>query len=177
VKEIKECHLCGGRQFKFLYKNHDRLLGLEGEFSLWRCSCGLVFLNPQPDVEEIAKYYPADYAPYAADEDRSVSGRFLEMVERACYDSKSHPWLKACLLPFRPLVRGALIRPGGRLLDFGCGSGHFLLKMKKYGLDVYGIDFNKAAISRAREKFVSLNFAVRSRWMQPRIGVSGVRNS
>lgn len=42
---------------------------------------------------------------------------------------------------------------GVRILDIGCGEGHFLNLAKGEGFEVVGIDFNKEAIKRAKKKF------------------------
>jgi 2-polyprenyl-3-methyl-5-hydroxy-6-metoxy-1,4-benzoquinol methylase len=41
----------------------------------------------------------------------------------------------------------------GTVLDVGCGSGSFIYVIKKYGFDVYGIDFDKYNIESAKTKF------------------------
>lgn len=123
--------------------------GVPGEFSLWKCSCSLIFINPQPDEEEIAKYYPQDYKPYE-ESNSSFTDRLIEKLEKVYYDPNQSWLLKSLFFPLRPLVRGALVKPGARLLDVGCGAGSFLKKMEKYGMEVYGVDFSKVAVSRAR---------------------------
>ncbi|WP_281950605.1 class I SAM-dependent DNA methyltransferase [Nitrosophilus kaiyonis] len=42
-----------------------------------------------------------------------------------------------------------------KVLDIGCGSGSFLLKAKKNGIDIEGIDLSKEMVKRALEKGVS----------------------
>jgi len=41
-------------------------------------------------------------------------------------------------------------RPGGRLLEVGCGSGEALRVLAELGWDVEGVDFDRAAVDRAR---------------------------
>src|SRR5437667_455862 len=40
----------------------------------------------------------------------------------------------------------------GRLLDFGCGSGSFLLRMKQQGWKVTGLDISEAVVDRLRSQ-------------------------
>jgi len=40
-----------------------------------------------------------------------------------------------------------------KIIDIGCGEGHFLNLARKKGFDVFGIDFNENAIKVAKEKF------------------------
>ncbi len=41
----------------------------------------------------------------------------------------------------------------GRILDVGCGTGHFLADMNTRGWEVWGTDFDQAAISSAEQAF------------------------
>jgi methionine biosynthesis protein MetW len=124
--------------------------GVPGDFSLWKCSCGLIFIQPQPDEREIVKYYPQDYRPYEDSDSRSFTDQWIEKLESINYDVNPSWFLKSIFSPLRPLVRGALIKPGARLLDVGCGAGSFLKKMEKYGMEVYGVDFSEIAVSKAK---------------------------
>jgi SAM-dependent methyltransferase len=48
----------------------------------------------------------------------------------------------------------ARLRPGGRLLDVGAGTGVFLNEMRRYGAwDVKGVELNEAAAEQGRTKF------------------------
>src|SRR5215211_5801758 len=42
-------------------------------------------------------------------------------------------------------------RKTGKLLEVGCGSGHFLHEAKKRGWDVYGTEFTDDAIEKCRQ--------------------------
>jgi len=45
----------------------------------------------------------------------------------------------------------ARVRPGGRVLDAGCGSGRDLLNFRERGFNVLGIDASDALVKMARE--------------------------
>jgi 2-polyprenyl-3-methyl-5-hydroxy-6-metoxy-1,4-benzoquinol methylase len=45
-----------------------------------------------------------------------------------------------------------LFKPGGRLLDFGCGTGWLSLPLARRGMAVDGIDSSEAQIRKAREQ-------------------------
>lgn len=152
MKQIESCFLCGGRDFQFLFKNYDRMHGLRGEFSLYRCSCGLVFINPQPDEREIASFYPEAYGAYQ-EQDTTSSDHFLKrFLEKIYYKVQGERLKKIIFLPLRPLLRSTKIKKNGYLLDVGCGEGDFLDKMKKCGMEVHGVDFSEVAVSRARAR-------------------------
>src|SRR5215208_8260177 len=51
-------------------------------------------------------------------------------------------------------------RPGERILDLGCGTGHLTAQIAEAGAEVIGIDAAEAMIARARETYPHLRFRV-----------------
>lgn len=139
MREI-DCPLCDVDHSEPVAQVHDRLLGIEGKFTLVRCSqCGLLYLNPQPTVEEVSQYYPPDYDSYVGihPNDR------LSWLRRASVDYGLH---KRCQAVMR-------YKEEGRLLEIGCANGMFLNAIRKSGSwDVYGVDINEHAVQYAREQ-------------------------
>jgi len=120
---------------------HDRLLGIEGEFTLVRClKCELLYLNPQPTVEEVGRYYPPEYDSY-------VSAHPSDRLSWLRRTSLSYGLYKRCQAVTR-------YQEEGRLLEVGCANGVFLNAIRKSGAwDVYGVDINKYAVQYARNEF------------------------
>ncbi len=60
------CVLCGKDETKKIADGYDRYVGVDKTlFDLVKCtSCGLVYINPQPTPQELAKYYPLNYPPF-----------------------------------------------------------------------------------------------------------------
>jgi 2-polyprenyl-3-methyl-5-hydroxy-6-metoxy-1,4-benzoquinol methylase len=50
---------------------------------------------------------------------------------------------------------GRHVRPGARILDLGCGGGHYTLELARAGYNVVGIDIADKAIATARETLAS----------------------
>jgi 2-polyprenyl-3-methyl-5-hydroxy-6-metoxy-1,4-benzoquinol methylase len=136
--EAVPCPLCGaaaGREFL-------RAAGDGGhEYKLDRCDrCGLVYLNPRPDEASIAPFYPPDYAPYQPPARRrgrlrrQLRGRLGLRTEKSLSDR----------IPFRP---------GGVLLDYGCGSGWFAAQMRDRGWDAFGMDVSPHSVAATRWHF------------------------
>jgi 2-polyprenyl-3-methyl-5-hydroxy-6-metoxy-1,4-benzoquinol methylase len=98
-----------------------------------RCpSCGLVFLSPRPDPEEILRYYRGDY--YGAGE------------------KKFRSWIEAPRLSFawrRVRRLGRFFPQPGRALDIGCGQGTFLSLMSAQGWRVQGTELAEEPARRA----------------------------
>ena len=47
-------------------------------------------------------------------------------------------------------------KPGERILDVGCGTGHLTAQIAATGAHVVGIDASSAMIEQAREKYPAL---------------------
>ncbi|HEV8074974.1 MAG TPA: class I SAM-dependent methyltransferase, partial [Candidatus Acidoferrum sp.] len=51
-------------------------------------------------------------------------------------------------------------RPGERILDLGCGTGHLTAKIVETGAHAMGIDRSPEMIRQAKERYPSLRFEV-----------------
>lgn len=72
------------------------------------------------------------------------------------YDDKhSFVWEKA-----KGVVELLAPKPGERILDLGCGTGHLTAEIAATGADVIGIDRSPEMISQARRQFPNLKFEV-----------------
>jgi SAM-dependent methyltransferase len=118
------CLACGGEYVSSILEGADPNTSLR--FLVVRCdSCGLAFTNPRPDVLSISRFYPADYR---------------------CHQAKTRSHGPDPLARFLPL-HGL-----GRLLDFGCGGGDFLVRMQSLGWHTVGLDASDAAIANVRNR-------------------------
>ncbi len=89
-----------------------------------RCGdCGLAYTNPRPSPASVASLYPDDYAPHQPRPRQSRNS---------------------------PIAR--VLRPPGRLLDFGCGAGALQRQLHKDGWRVTGLDLSPRAVRHVRER-------------------------
>jgi len=167
METVEHCEVCGGTDFSSLMKARDRLHGIEGEFQLVKCrNCGLVFINPRPDQEEIKRFYPSEYGPHAERPGPSHAHRqsplrrriyslFYEYPPR---DQRNPVVFRVLLLPVKWVIARNVIpfRGTGKILDIGSGSGSFLASMKELGWDPYGIDISPEAVERAQSLGVTM---------------------
>lgn len=72
--------------------------------------------------------------------------RLLEATARA---ERDHFWFRGFRRFVEPLVASATNGPGAEILDCGCGTGHNLQILRRYGR-VYGIDLTWAGLQYAR---------------------------
>src|SRR5262249_2893147 len=89
----------------------------------------------------IQQFYPAHYRCHRGKED---VGRTLTLGD----------WQKATRCKKCDLIHRLLqAQTPGRLLDFGCGAGDFLLCMQALGWAVTGLDMAQSAVTRIREQY------------------------
>jgi len=135
MKNIK-CNLCGIDKTKILFYSQDRMFDLEGEFRVVKCTnCGLIYLNPQPEPEELSRHYPEDYEPYNPKENPIVR------------------WVKKEIV--KSDIRGIhkLIGERGEILEIGCASGEYLVALRdRGGFKVKGVELSPYAAKKAGEK-------------------------
>jgi SAM-dependent methyltransferase len=116
------------------------------ELRIWECRrCAQIFLWPLASEEEIRSLFDTLYAtgesPYP--ELRSYYAFCLD-------DAPSNPLVQ---LYERWLTRLERVRPPGRLLDIGCGTGLFLDLARRRGWTPFGIDECAEATGHARSRF------------------------
>jgi SAM-dependent methyltransferase len=135
--EWTNCNLCGSDRTELYREGHDRQLGGSERFCLVRClQCGLIYLNPRPCRDEIARYYPADYEPFTR-LSRHQGGRLARWSYRRYLDKR------CARLPKIP----------GHLLDVGCATGDFLARAREHGWQVQGVEPSQAAAEAARRQY------------------------
>lgn len=135
--EETPCLLCGGGNWSPLVEAPEPTPDGAGRwFMVVQCrDCGLCFTNPRPTPESIGQFYGAGYGPHQAPDDVSGRTRWWQRWTR---------WqnLRKCV----PL------QGEGRLLDFGCGGGSFLLRMRRQGWNVVGIDAAVEVVHQLRDQ-------------------------
>ncbi len=138
------CDVCSGSAFTPLFSKESS----RGEtFQVVRCgACGLVQVNPQPDVDAVRPYYESEY--------------FLKRTDRG-YDNYFSDAVRSEITRVYNLNLRDLGFPGfgesipaeeKRSLDVGCAAGYFVAHMKGLGWDAEGIEISRSAASFGIEK-------------------------
>ena len=129
------CNLCGGNQSRHLFEVNS--------FNVVKClDCGLVYLNPMPHPEDIARVYDtSDYFYNKVTREENLTGY------------PDYAMLEGHLT----FVADELLRPVrhirmGKLLDVGCGMGIMLNRFRELGWDTYGVDVSTYATEYARNQ-------------------------
>ncbi|MBU4285014.1 class I SAM-dependent methyltransferase [Patescibacteria group bacterium] len=133
MNQIK-CIICNKDETKQLFAGKDLLHKVDDtKFNIVKClNCGLVYLNPQPTLEGLKKYYPPDYKTYQSKKINTSSHK--KGVNHKEDQSRLH------------------------FLDFGCGSGNQLSEIKKSHPNwaLYGLDINEYACKQSIEKGLNI---------------------
>lgn len=134
---VTACRVCDGSgltDVPFGYAYEGRWLGGK------KCPvCGMIFLDPQPTGEEIARMYAKEY----------FTGDFRCGHEGSYFDEATLEKLVDISLIER-ILRYAR---GNRFLEVGCAGGAFLNAARSAGLDVTGVEFSPDAAAFAAERF------------------------
>lgn len=131
VMERVRCNLCMSNSIKLLY-DYKR-------YKIVKCrKCGLVYLNPRPSSQELAKLYDKDY--FAGNSiNRSITRQEL-------IDKLKSPRIVEGMLQVKK------VNQKGKLLDIGCGLGFFLKCAEKEGYECFGLEISEYSSDYARKK-------------------------
>lgn len=120
------CCLCGSPEHELHFPAHDHISG--EDFRVVRCSnCGLIFVNPQPPLDQLGRYYPATH----------------QVSKPAAYER----------MDARPRIRDVknlFLGKPGKILDIGCGKGLFLAGLKGLGWQAKGVELSETSGQYAR---------------------------
>lgn len=168
-----ECPLCNAPGRLLYCAVQDRLYNAPGKWNYVQCSdpkCGLIWINPIPEKEDMALAYESYYTHTrnhqpAKDTWRQrllYSAGLGYLALRYRYPlSRRWSWRNwlGVIVFFNCGLRAKLdfsvcylaADPGKRLLDIGCGSGKMLRRMQELGWEVEGIDTDRTAVAMASE--------------------------
>ncbi len=109
-------------------------------------ACGVLFVNPLPTPSQLERYY-SEEGTWASRQ----AGRVKAMPGGSTGPRRPDRLLSA-LERYAP----QLSSPAGRVLDFGCGDGKFLNRMKARGWTTYGIEPSTDAAFRKHQRLTEV---------------------
>jgi len=137
---LTNCPVCGSPALADKLHVQDKSVSQE-TFTIQQCqACGFQFTNPRPDAASIGRYYESDaYVSH-----NSGAQGLINQV----YKVARHFTVRSKVALITKLNGGNL----GTLLDYGCGTGHFLAGAKKAGWQVTGLEPSDRAREEATER-------------------------
>ncbi|MFD1870862.1 methyltransferase domain-containing protein [Hymenobacter bucti] len=130
---LERCPVCGGTDLRAKLQVQDKSVSQE-TFTIVQCqACGFQFTNPRPDATSIGPYYES--AAYVS-HNSGAQGLINQVYKVARFFTVRR---KVALIT---KLNGG--QPG-RLLDYGCGTGHFLAGAQKARWWVAGLEPNDLA--------------------------------
>ncbi|MEZ9526974.1 class I SAM-dependent methyltransferase [Enterovibrio norvegicus] len=137
------CSLCTSETQQILIERPDYECGLETKFEYRKClnpNCGLVFANV-PIGFDLGCLYES-YSTHSDSKEHRLS--FISKIIPEEISQSSDEW---------NAVLDGRNRNEISVLDFGCGNGNFLDKLRCSGIkNIYGYDFDSKALEIAKTK-------------------------
>ncbi|MBC6991767.1 class I SAM-dependent methyltransferase [Hymenobacter sp. BT491] len=134
-ERLDKCPVCGKSDFRNKLVVEDKSVSKES-FAIVQCeACSFQFTNPRPNADQIGRYYESDdYVSHNSAAAGVINqayriARFFTMRRKVSLLNKHAP-------------------RKGKILDYGCGTGHFLAACKASHWQIAGIEPN----ARAREE-------------------------
>jgi len=138
------CPVCNHPEYSKLLTVKDFTVSAEN-FEIVECtSCRFRFTAHPPAPDQIGRYYQSDAYISHTDSKKGIFNTIYQLIRKQAVASK------------RKLVTQYSHRQTGQLLDYGCGTGAFLVEMKSAGWQVQGMEPDPGAASRAAELTTSL---------------------
>lgn len=174
TRPCPSCPACGSAGNRLYSGLTDSIFYVPGSWDVSKCNnqnCGTLWLDPMPEDADLPKLYAGYYTHQTTTPQpsgnplRALLGRVRAGYLHAHYGYEFFPfsWVDKLLglaAYLHPVLKDSLqdsvfhlhAKPGGHLLELGCGSGAALQSMEQKGWRVTGLDFDEGAVSNARSK-------------------------
>ena len=152
-KTLVKCAICESDDYEVIAqgREHEFENTTDDTFHVTKCkSCGLIYLNPRPDMSEFDTIYPDNYYCHTDNLPGMASKEsLLGMLKQQLISEMGFPKRIRSLLKKYPIDTEISV------IDIGCGNGAALDAFKKIGGDhikTYGVDFDDMAILATSKK-------------------------
>ncbi len=139
MQSVDSCLLCNSDKHTVLFQQRDLFHNGNDIFSIRECSqCGLVFLSPRPDMNELMQFYPESYVAYTVP---TTEKQLFKKADRSYGLRKRLKFVEKFV-------------SGGRILDVGCATGAFLQQIQastNAKWELFGVEPNEYAANIARK--------------------------
>ncbi|MCU0359287.1 MAG: methyltransferase domain-containing protein [Bacteroidia bacterium] len=126
MNKLNSCPVCGSQNHSRFIQSKDFFLSHE-IFGIEICNdCGFKFTNPRPSDSDLGRYYQSQEYISHSNTKKGLISKLYQWVRRFTLSSKEK------------LLLSYVSR--GTLLDYGCGSGHFISYCQNKGWKVSGVE-------------------------------------
>jgi SAM-dependent methyltransferase len=133
MTELSQCPVCGEITFSPYLACTDYTVSHE-TFSIVKCAhCQFAFTNPYPEISQLASYYKS--SAYVSHSSRPTT--FMDHIY-VLARTQTLKWKTR-------LIKEHVTVPSLALLDYGCGTGDFLIHCKNLGWKVSGVEPSSSA--------------------------------
>lgn len=137
---LSACPICQGQRLKPYLSCEDHTVSHE-TFTLEECErCGFVMTNPRPTEKDLPAYYKSDAYISHSNKPANLTDRVYKFSRYFTLKWKLH------------LVKRYSVAGPDSILDFGCGTGDFLARCKKHGLQTFGVEPSRVARQKAAQQ-------------------------
>ena len=120
------CPLCGNSDFHHVMEVQDHMISKE-VFHIVKCEkCDFHFTNPIPLESEIGNYYKHESYVSHSSSNKGVINKLYNLIRKRTLKQKVR------------LIQSLVSK--GTVVDYGCGTGHFLNELKNVNYQVYGFE-------------------------------------
>lgn len=171
LEELKSCPVCNANTSNAVhYSRRDDNLNFPDTWHMHKCkSCQSAYLNPRPDDKSLPLAYQ-NYYTHASQKDETLLGkniinrligdylldRFIFKIQNPIFGGR---YLFKTIAPLRKQldvygrhIPKAMCHESTKLLDFGCGSGDFLLRAQAMGIHATGLEPDPVAVAAMKAK-------------------------
>lgn len=139
MEKLIACPVCDGADFEPFLTTRDHFLTGE-DFSIARCiNCHFLVTHPRPAEDALSSYYHSEKYISHSNTDKGLVNRLYKIVRNHSLDKKVKLLKK--------------FKPSGKVLDIGCGTGHYLDRLAKHGFELSGVEPEPAAREFAIREF------------------------
>lgn len=121
-----QCRICGNTNLMFLFSTPGRDVPVKERFYLLKCdNCGVIGAYSEYSTITVynSLYFPEYYGSYP-----TFLKNFIDIFNNFFLTNRAQKVMK--------------LISSGKVLDYGCGNGDFLRKLRGYGLEVHGVEPN-----------------------------------
>ncbi len=155
--EMPGCPLCGSTTSLWLTVPGDFYRDLRQDYFLCDCGrCRYGFLSPRPTISELHSFYR--FSGYYTHQDRQSAGQppgsFFDRVRiHLAWKADRGEDLADSVL------RLLYAQPKAKVLDFGCGNGAIMARLRTEGYDLLGVEIDPDAAAEAQRKGLNVILA------------------